>query len=259
MDNGFIKKEKLVSVMLIENEVAKRMDSLYVVMPAYNEEANIEEVIREWYPVLEGKHEKSRLVVADSGSSDRTHIILKELKGRYPKLEILGGTERQHGPKLIALYKYAIEQEADYVFQTDSDGQTEPAEFEEFWNLRSSYDAIIGKREARGDGKLRMLVEHMVCFLLKIYFNVSVPDANAPFRLMKTDLVQKYLKKLPENYILPNIMMTTYFEHYNEPVIFRTITFKPRQGGHNSINWLKIVQIGWKSLKDFAELRRDMK
>lgn len=31
------------------------MDSLYLVMPAYNEEANIEEVVKMWYPVLEGK------------------------------------------------------------------------------------------------------------------------------------------------------------------------------------------------------------
>ena len=34
------------------------MDSLYIVMPAYNEEDNIEKVIESWYPVLEGKSEK---------------------------------------------------------------------------------------------------------------------------------------------------------------------------------------------------------
>ena len=34
---------------------------LYVVMPAYNEEANIESVVREWYQVLDGKDAKSRL------------------------------------------------------------------------------------------------------------------------------------------------------------------------------------------------------
>lgn len=33
------------------------MDSLYVVMPAYNEEKNIEEVVKQWYAVLEGKAE----------------------------------------------------------------------------------------------------------------------------------------------------------------------------------------------------------
>lgn len=35
------------------------MDILYVVMPAYNEEENIEEVVKSWYKVLEGKSENS--------------------------------------------------------------------------------------------------------------------------------------------------------------------------------------------------------
>ena len=52
------------------------MDTLYVVMPAYNDEENIDEVVSSWYPVLEGKSPESRLVVADAGSKDKTHEIL---------------------------------------------------------------------------------------------------------------------------------------------------------------------------------------
>ena len=38
-------------------------DTLYIVMPAYNEEANIEKVVEAWYRILEGKAQDSRLVV----------------------------------------------------------------------------------------------------------------------------------------------------------------------------------------------------
>ena len=62
------------------------MDILYLVMPAYNEEANIKKVVETWYLVLQGKHENSKLVIADSGSLDRIHIILAEMKKDYPKL-----------------------------------------------------------------------------------------------------------------------------------------------------------------------------
>lgn len=187
------------------------MDSLYVVMPAYNEQDTIKDVIKQWYVVLDGKAENSRLVVADSGSTDETHEILLQMKKEYPQLEILGNTGKQHGPKLIALYKYAKQQGIDYVFQTDSDGQTSPNEFSEFWNLRTEYDAILGHRSERGDGKSRAFVEKVVCFLLKMYFKVNVPDANAPFRLMKVDVVAKYIDRFSEDYNLPNIMLTTYF------------------------------------------------
>ena len=54
-------------------------NTLYIVMPAYNEEENIGDVVASWYPKLELAGANSRLVVADSGSSDKTH--LKEQTG----------------------------------------------------------------------------------------------------------------------------------------------------------------------------------
>ncbi len=76
-------------------------------MPAYNEEDNVRNVIEQWYPILEGKSEESRLVIADAGSKDKTHDILLEMKKEYPKLEVLTTSNQYHGPKVIALYNYA--------------------------------------------------------------------------------------------------------------------------------------------------------
>lgn len=235
------------------------MDNLYIVMPAYNEEANIEGVVRSWYKVLEGKGDLSKLVVADSGSKDRTHEILANLQSELPKIVILSDTGKQHGPKLIAMYAYAHKMGVDYIFQTDSDGQTNPDEFEAFWNMRNEYDCILGKRSVRGDGKARAFVEKVVCFLLKLYFKVSVPDANAPFRLMKADVVAKYLNRFDEDYNLPNIMLSTFFAFYKEKLSFVEISFKPRTAGKNSVNILKIVKIGWKALGDFHRFKKGMK
>lgn len=231
---------------------------LYIVMPAYNEAENIERVVKSWYPQLEGKW-GSKIVIADSGSTDATHTILLGLQQKYPDLEILSNTKVQHGPKLIALYDYAITHGADYIFQTDSDGQTSPEEFNDFWELRSEYDAIIGKRISRGDGRVRSLIESVLCKILYIYFGVSIPDANAPFRLMKTELVQHYLKRFPEDYNLPNVMLTTYFAFYKENIRFESISFKSRQGGANKISFKKIIKIGLKSLQNFYYFKKDMK
>lgn len=236
------------------------MDILYIVMPAYNEEECIKDVLKQWYPVLDGKPSESRIVIADSGSNDRTHGILLEQKGRYyPKLEILDNTDRFHGPKIISLYEYAIINGADYIFQTDSDGQTNPKEFETFWDERTKYDGIFGNRTDRGDGKIRTAVEYIISIILKIIFGVNIPDANAPFRLMKADVVKKYLYRMPKDYTLPNIMMTTYYAYYKEKMTFKEITFGKRIAGKNSINISKIIRIGWKALGDFMRFRSEMK
>ena len=120
------------------------------------------------------------------------------------------------------------------------------------------YDAILGVRTVRGDGKSRKFVENVLCRILQVIFGVKVPDANAPFRLMNTAVVSKYINRFEDDYNLPNVMITTYFKFYNEKVLFKEITFKPRQGGVNSINIPKIVKIGYKALGDFKKLKKDM-
>lgn len=234
------------------------MDSIYIVMPAYNEEGNVEDVVKHWYPILEGKAENSRLVIADSGSTDRTHEILVGLQNDYPQLDILTETNKYHGPKVIALYDHAIKNDIDYIFQTDSDGQTNPAEFDDFWKMRDRYDGIFGNRTIRGDGNDRAFIEKVVCVLLRIYFGIKVPDANAPFRLMKSAVVKKYLDKMPHDYELPNIMLTTYYAYYREKMIFSEISFKPRKVGKDSVDIPRIIKYGWNALGDFHRLKKEM-
>lgn len=212
-------------------------------MPAYNEEDSIEAVVRQWMPVLEGKSSRSKMVIADSGSTDSTHEILLDLQREFPQLDIKSDTGKQHGPKLMSLYSYSIEQGSDYIFQTDSDGQTNPEEFDAFWKAREEWDAVLGNRTVREDGKSRAFVEYIVCLLLKLYFGIKVPDANAPFRLMRTEVVAKYLHKLPMDYDLPNIMLTTYFSYYKEKIEFKEISFKNRAGGLILLIFLKLYKL----------------
>ena len=47
-------------------------DKLYIVIPAYNEEANIGRVVDEWYPIAVMAGESSRLVIVNDGSRDNT-------------------------------------------------------------------------------------------------------------------------------------------------------------------------------------------
>lgn len=92
--------------------------------------------------------------------------------------------------------------------------------------------------------------------MLWTYFHVSVPDANAPFRLMKTDYVAEYLPLMPENYNLPNALLTAFGAYFHRKIRFIPISFKPRQGGTNSINIRKIVKIGRQALHDFCEIQK---
>ena len=104
-------------------------EKLYIIVPAYNEEENLDLIINQWYPIIEDIGEDSRLVIIDDGSKDHTYDILLKAQEQHPLLQPLTKQNGGHGSTVLFGYRYAIEHRANWIFQTDSDGQTDPAEF----------------------------------------------------------------------------------------------------------------------------------
>lgn len=234
-------------------------DKLYIVIPAYNEEMNIEEVARDWHEVVRKVGKDSRLVIINDGSKDYTFEKLCELKKELPQLEPITKANSGHGATVLYGYHYALEQGADYIFQTDSDGQTLTSEFQPFWNDREKYVAIIGHRNHREDGFARIVVTKTLKFVLWCIFGLSITDANTPYRLMNRKVLEKYIDKIPKDFNLSNVMLTVLLVNGKENIQFRPITFRPRQGGVNSINLSKITKIGIQAVKDFRTIKRNMR
>lgn len=234
------------------------MDKLYIVIPAYNEEANIEEVIKQWYPIIENHsgNGESRLVVIDDGSKDSTSDILKKMSDERPLMKAITKNNSGHGATVLYGYKYALKNHADYIFQTDSDGQTLPSEFEDFWRLRGKYDMVIGYRNKREDGISRVVVTKILKLVIRCFFHVSVKDANTPYRLMKADKVKECVNMIPNDYFLSNVLVSVIFVKKQWNVKYIPITFRPRQGGKNSINIPRIFKIGREACASFVKLNK---
>ena len=235
------------------------MEKLYIIMPAYNEEANIESVAKEWHEVVKGISESSRLVIIDDGSKDNTYHKLVEMKEELPQLVPLTKPNGGHGATLLYGYEHALNAGADYIFQTDSDGQTLPSEFPGFWDQRKKYDVLIGYRNHREDGASRVFVTKTLKVILFMIFHLKITDANTPYRLMKREILSKHIGRVPDQFNLSNVMLTVLFLDAKENVTFIPITFRPRQGGTNSINLKKITKIGLRAVKDFRIIKKEMK
>lgn len=233
-------------------------DSLYIVIPAYNEEENIRQVVADWYPVVDVRSGDSRLVVVNDGSKDNTLNVLKELQQNHPKLVVLDKENGGHGSTILYGYHYALDQGAEYIFQTDSDGQTYASEFDDFWNERNSYDMIIGHRNHREDGLSRVIVTKVLKLVIRMCFHVSITDANTPYRLMRASVLREEIDLIPKDFFLSNVLISVLFTKHLRKIRYIPITFRPRQGGVNSINLKRIFRIGRQSLGDFRELNRKM-
>ena len=115
---------------------------------------------------------------------------------------------------------------------------------------------IIGWRNNRQDGESRVFVTRVLRLVIRICFGVSVKDANTPFRLMKADTLRTYIGLIPKDFNLSNVILSVIYAKKGCRVKYLPITFRPRQGGINSINMKKIFKIGRQALKDFRQINR---
>ena len=208
------------------------MKSIYFVMPAYNEEANIEDVIKQWHPICEKINQlgdNAKLVIANDGSKDNTYKIMKNLEEKYPYFIAIDKPNSGHGATVLYLYRYAIDNGADYVFQTDSDGQTLPEEFWQMWDNKEKYDFQIGTRGGRQDGGSRVFVTKTLRFVVWCMFHVWVKDANTPFRLLDVEKLKPILDIIPTDYNLANVAVSAIAVRWNYNIAWYPITFRPRQ------------------------------
>ena len=235
------------------------INELYIVMPAYNEEANIRRTVEQFYPIIEKIGKNSKLVIVDDGSKDNTFKIIQELSISYPNLIPVSKVNSGHGATCLFAYKFAIGKEAKWIFQTDSDGQTNPEEFWTFWENRNKFDFIIGSRVNRLDGISRIIVTKIMKIIILLKFGVIVRDANTPFRLMKSERLRLLLENIPDDFFLSNILISTMVVMTKEKIAWVPISFKPRQGGVNSINLKRIFKIGFKALKEFSDAKNNLK
>lgn len=232
------------------------MKRVYFIIPAYNEEETILKVLEEWYPIVEKCGSDSRLVIIDDGSKDSTLAIMQEFAKTHAQFEPIAKPNSGHGATILYGYKYAIEHQADYIFQTDSDGQTSAAEFNQFWELKEQYDMIIGHRNKRQDGFSRIMVTKVLKYVIGLIFHVWLTDANTPFRLMNAKVLAEYLPLIPDDYNLTNVLISVIYARKHCKVKYLPITFKARQGGTNSINLKSINRIGRKAVHDFSHIKK---
>jgi dolichol-phosphate mannosyltransferase len=230
---------------------------LVVVMPIYNEEANIFQVISEWSECLRGLGTGFQIIALDDGSQDRTHDILLELEAKQPDVVcVVSKPNSGHGITCRIGYDIAICSSAEWVLQIDSDGQCDPKYFVDFWTKRERYDCIFGVRESRDDGMGRVITSAICRLASSLICGQDLKDPNVPYRLIRRSPLQEALGSIPPNFNIHNVALTYVLKKIAElRWEYVGIHFPSRQRGENSINVLKIVTWGLEMLLELLRIR----
>jgi dolichol-phosphate mannosyltransferase len=209
---------------------------LLVVIPVYNEQASVRKVIHEWFEEIDNWTENFIVLAINDGSSDRTSLILEQLREKLgSRFEVVNRENRGHGESCIEGYMTAVRRKIPFVFQIDSDGQCDPQYFFRFWRDREKYDVIYGKRVRRDDGIRRVLASIVLKITLLIFARVWCVDANVPYRLMRTEILKSELEKIPNNFFLKNVALSVLLRRSRRSEGCVPINFRERYGGEPSV------------------------
>jgi glycosyltransferase involved in cell wall biosynthesis len=157
---------------------------LSVVLPAYNEEPNVERVVREVARYLESLGLDYELLVVNDGSKDRTGEILEALVKEFPRLRPQHHpVNRGYGAALRTGFDAARKR---FVFYMDGDGQFDIKDLALVLPLATDEQHIVtGYRIERRDPFVRRLNAMLFGgFLVRIMLGVRVRDLNCAFKLI---------------------------------------------------------------------------
>ncbi len=169
------------------------MSLISIVVPFYDEEGNVAELLGRLAPILANCvlacGDDYEIIAVDDGSRDATLARLRAAQLSQPRLSIVS-LSRNFGHQLAATA--GLEHAAgDAIVLMDGDLQDPPeliAEFLVKW--REGYDVVFATRRARkGESPFKLLTARAFYRLIRRLTNVSIPVDTGDFRLMSRRVV----------------------------------------------------------------------
>ncbi len=170
------------------------METISVIIPAYNEEKRLAKTLHAWQKFLKnGEHEHKivEIIIVDDGSKDKTVKIADFFKKQLPIKIIKINPNRGKG---YAVKTGAKEAQGSLIYIYDADGAVEPAEINKLLLQIKNVDVVIGSRTAKGAKAKISFMRRIVgiCFHLFCWpLLPKIKDASCGAKLFKKDCAKK--------------------------------------------------------------------
>lgn len=201
-----------------------------VIVPAWNEEANIASTVRE----IRSATPEFDVVVIDDGSTDHTAREARAAGATVLQLPFNLGV----GGAMRTGFRYAERHDYDRVIQVDADGQHDPADIVRVLDGLEEADISIGARFAeRGDYTVRgprRWAMVLLAFVLSRIARTKLTDVTSGFRAANRRAIRQYVAYYPAEYLGDTIDSLVAAVHNGLTVTQVPVEMRPRRHGQPS-------------------------
>ena len=222
------------------------MRDLIVIMPVYNEQGSIRDVILSWEQELRRLQLDYEIHIYNDGSKDATAEILDQLARESQAVKVHHKENEGHGPTILKGYCENCKQ-AEWLFQVDSDNEIKASYFEKLWKAREEYDLLIGERVHRTCPLSRKFISKASSLVVRLFYGRGIKDVNSPFRLMRTESWKDYFHRIPSDTFAPNVILSGISCRCRLKTRRMDVLFTPRRTGEVSLNKFKLFKAATRS------------
>jgi glycosyltransferase involved in cell wall biosynthesis len=155
------------------------------IIPAYNAEANIADVVLGVRNVLP----QATVLIVDDGSTDETRMVARSVGDETIEFE----QNRGKGAALQAAFTFAVERGFDAVVTIDADGQHDPAFAPAMQTALDHADVVVGAREIGGRSvpAHRRVANLFSSWLTRVVSGASIHDSQSGYRAVRTEVLRQ--------------------------------------------------------------------
>lgn len=165
-----------------------KFPSITIAIPAFNEEENIEWVVRDCLKALPKYFKDFEVLVVDDGSRDKTGEIVDRIVKKNKKVRVIHQANGGYSKAMAVGIQNAKKK---FVAYLPADGQYLVADMAKMYPLMESSDIVLGFRGIRKDYSLyRKILSYGYLIFLWLLFGISVKDLNGP-TIWRTKEVKK--------------------------------------------------------------------
>ena len=210
---------------------------LSIVIPMYNEEANISRLFSRLFPVLENLAETCEVICINDGSSDRTlELLLEEAEKR--KGLVIVNLARNFGQHAAVMAGFS-QARGDWIITMDADLQNPPEEIPKMVKqFKKGHDLVGSIRKARQDSLFRKTASRITNRVVTKISGISLKDFGCMLRGYSREVVRGILENPEYRTFIP--ALATYFAR--NPVEIE-VEHEERAAGQSKYSFLKLLSL----------------